>query len=140
MTNKIKLVFIITIAGLLFSGYLSGVKLFTDTCAFNESCPYFLGYPACWYGFGMYLIMFITTSTHLLKKISIESAIKTNLIISFLGILFSGNFVVQEILTAKITGALGLSTCAYGLIFYILIFIVSFLSVKESKKAIENKI
>jgi len=125
MTNKIKLVFIIIIGGLLFSGYLSGVKLFTDTCAFNESCPYFLGYPACWYGFAMYLTMFIVTSLYFLRKISFASTIKTNLAISSLGILFVGNFVIQEILQSKITGTLGLSTCAYGLIFYILIFILS---------------
>jgi hypothetical protein len=48
-------------AGLLFSGYLSAVNLFSGTCAFNETCPYFLGYPACWYGFAMYLIIFLVT-------------------------------------------------------------------------------
>jgi hypothetical protein len=32
-------------------------KLFSGMCAFDESCRYFPGYPACWYGFAMYLIM-----------------------------------------------------------------------------------
>jgi hypothetical protein len=30
-------------AGTLFSGYLNTVRLFTGSCAFNESCPFFSG-------------------------------------------------------------------------------------------------
>ena len=56
-----KAALLLTLAGVLFSGYLSGVKFISDTCAFNEGCPYFLGYPACYYGFLMFSIMFIAT-------------------------------------------------------------------------------
>jgi hypothetical protein len=131
MKNRLKLIFILIIAGLIFSGYLSATKLLTDTCAFSEACPYFLGYPACWYGFGMYLTMFIFTSIALLGKSNIKSAVKINLWVSFAGILFAGRFFIQELLQSKATGALGLSTCAYGLIFYVLICIFSLLALKK---------
>jgi hypothetical protein len=117
--------FALATAGLIFSAYLSGIKLFTGTCAFNESCPYFLGLPACWYGFAMYLIMFIVSGAALAWEDKIKKAILTDIIVSSLGILFAGRFVVLEFLQWGITGTLGFSTCVYGLIFYIAIFIVA---------------
>ncbi len=124
------LLFILTLAGLFFSGYLSAAKVLTGTCAFGETCPLFLGYPACWYGFGMYFIMFAAVVFALLKRIRMVSMLKINAVISFLGIAFAGNFAVQELIQSKITGALGLSTCVYGLIFYISIFVVSVISLE----------
>lgn len=123
--------FCLTIAGLLFSGYLSFTKLLSGSCAFNESCPYFLGYPACWYGFLMYLAMFIAICSALLKKISGRACAWFTTIVSLLGILFAGSFVVQEIAELRVTGTLGLSTCAYGLIFYVAIFIISFFAIRQ---------
>ena len=51
----------------------------------------------------------------------------------FIAFFGAGTFVVQEIVQSKITGTLGLSTCAYGLIFYIAIFIVSFSALRNAK-------
>lgn len=119
-------------AGLLFSGYLSAVKLFTDTCAFGETCPYFLGYPSCWYGFAMYLVMFIVTGISLIDANKIRTALRTDIFVSALGIIFAGSFTVGELLTARITGTLGLSTCAYGLLFYIAIFVISLRAMKRA--------
>ncbi|MDQ5954728.1 MAG: hypothetical protein QG583_656 [Patescibacteria group bacterium] len=133
---KLKFIFILIVLGMIFSGYLSAIKLFTDTCAFNESCPYFLGYPACWYGFIMYFTMFVFTSIYLFGKLNIKSVLNINLVVSFAGIIFAGRFFIQELLQSKATGELGLSTCAYGLIFYILIFIFSFLTFRKEKNNI----
>ncbi len=127
MYNKI--IFFLGLAGLLFSGYLSSIKLFTSTCAFNEPCPYFLGYPACYFGFGMFLIIFISALLGLMKKTPNRTMSKTIVWISFLGILFAGYFTIPEIgilLSGVDAGySLGLPTCAYGLIFYIIIFIIT---------------
>lgn len=117
-------------AGLVFAGYLSGVKLFTETCAFNEQCPYFLGYPSCWYGFGMYLIMFATLVSAAARKTAGKGPEKVVAFVSFLGILFAGYFAVAEIAAwfgpAGVTlYALGLPTCVYGLIFYVAIFVIA---------------
>lgn len=123
----LKSAFYLTLAGVLFSGYLSGKKLLTHTCAFNETCPYFLGYPACWFGFGMFLLMFITSIAGLAKWIEEKTARTIILIISILGILFAGQYVVGEV-QAMLNGAnygLVLPTCAYGLIFFVIIFIIS---------------
>ncbi len=51
----------LALLGFLFSGYYAATKFFTDTCAFGETCPYFLGYPACYYGFGMFTVLFVTS-------------------------------------------------------------------------------
>jgi hypothetical protein len=133
MNKKIIALFVLVSAGLIFSGYMSGVKLITGVCALKEPCPYFLGYPACWYGFAMYLAMFIVTAIALANNERGTMAIKTDLAVSFLGILFAGNFVVQEIQRSAITGTLGLSTCVYGFLFYVAIFIVSLVGVWRSK-------
>jgi hypothetical protein len=128
-SSYLKIAFYLTLAGSLFAGYMSGLKIFTHTCAFNETCPYFFGYPACWFGFAMFFIMFIISILGLLKKVTCAK-VKTILsFISLLGIFFAGRYVVGEIMLYFSQGsshyALILPTCTYGLIFYIIIFIIS---------------
>jgi len=125
MGKYIIALFILASAGLFFSGYLSSVKLLSGSCAFNETCPYFLGYPACWYGFLMYFVMFSGVMLAFFKKIRGKTAVQLSMWVSALGIVFAGRFAVQEILAGQFTGILGLSTCVYGLIFYLAIFAVS---------------
>ncbi|MFH1201139.1 MAG: hypothetical protein V1484_02330 [bacterium] len=127
--NYVKTMFFLGLAGILFSGYLSATKFFTSTCAFNEPCPYFLEYPACYFGFGMFLIIFSSAWLGLLKNISEKVMSRIITVVSGIGILFAGYFTIPEIgklLSGARTGySLGLPTCAYGLIFYIIIFILS---------------
>ncbi len=128
-TSYNKTMFFLGLAGVLFSGYLSATKFFTSTCAFNEPCPYFLGYPACYFGFGMFLIIFIFATLGLLKTISEKVMLIITTVVSGMGILFAGYFTIPEI-QKLISGAdtnysLGLPTCSYGLIFFIIIFIFS---------------
>ena len=130
--NKVMLYF--GLAGLLFSGYLSSIKLFSATCAFNEPCPYFLGYPACYFGFGLFLIIFIVALLGLMKKIPNQKMSKALAWVSFLGILFAGYFTIPEInilLSGTSNYSLGLPTCAYGLIFYVIILILAIKHVKK---------
>lgn len=120
-------IYSLTLAGTLFSGFLSGVKLFTDNCALGETCPLFLGYPACYFGFILFFILFILSNFLVFRKTKSSETSKTILIVSFIGILFSGYYVVQEFIWFSINGfkwsQLGLPTCAYGLIFYMLVFV-----------------
>lgn len=124
--NYLQTSFYLTLAGTLFAGYMSGVKLFTSTCAFNETCPYFMGYPACWVGLVLFLSMFIVVIAGLIKKITVINVKKTLSGISLLGIMFAGYYVIEELVLFFKQGyahyQLGLSTCTYGLIFYIIIF------------------
>ena len=119
---------LLSIGGVLFSGYLSGKKFFTDGCAFNEPCPYFLGYPSCYFGFGLFLIIFVLSlmlRSSSFNVLRIGKGIRT---VSLLGVLFALYFTIPEIkgiLTLTSNYSLGLPTCAYGLVFFLLIFILS---------------
>ena len=124
-------------AGLLFSGYLSGVKLFTDTCAFGEGCPYFLSYPACYFGFAMYCAMTILLLLSRFGVAAQRTVLRVVLLISALGILFAGYFTLGELPQLASDGLqaylLGLPTCAYGLVVYLALFGVSARLLMERK-------
>lgn len=126
---KVILLFVFSFCGLLFASYIGGTKFFTDTCAFNESCPYFLGYPACYYGFAMYLILSVLSYLLLTNRWSFTVVIQKIGVVSFLGILFAGYFTAKELPILFRDGigafALVLPTCALGLIFYVLIFVLA---------------
>lgn len=126
----------LSLSGTLFAGYLSFYKLLSKTCAFNEPCPYFLGYPACWYGLAMFGTMFVISLSGLLGKLAAPAVAKANAAVSFLGILFAGYFTWNEAVSRIGGGAtrygLGLPTCAYGLIFYAAIFIVSLAAMRRN--------
>ena len=129
MKNLDKVIFFLSIAGLTFSGYLSFYKLINQECALNETCPYFLGFPACYYGFVMYIAITILAATLVFKQLKKVKALNYILIVSGMGILFSGYFTLPELPILFEKGlsayALVLPTCALGLIFYILIFSLS---------------
>lgn len=120
-------IYTLALLGTLFSGFLSGVKFFTNTCALGETCPLFLGKPACYFGFGLFLILFILSNILVFKKTGQDKTSMTLMVVSILGILFAGRFVIKEIIQWSQTGfewsALGLPTCAYGLIFYMLVLV-----------------
>jgi len=126
---KSVLLFLFSFGGLLFASYIGGVKFFTGACSFNESCPYFLGYPACYYGFVMYLLLSIFAYLLLTSRMMVSSGVKVMMTVSGLGILFAGYFTLRELPLLFTKGlaayTLVLPTCAYGLIFYVLIFTLS---------------
>ncbi len=129
--------FVLSVAGLLFSGYLSGVKFFTDTCAFNEGCPYFLGYPACYVGFALFLALTYVSFQVITSRMYDRKGFKWMEVIGLLGVVFAGYFTFQEIPELFQSGfrayVLGLPTCALGLIFYILIVYISSRSLSKRK-------
>ncbi|OGD84738.1 hypothetical protein A2165_03135 [Candidatus Curtissbacteria bacterium RBG_13_40_7] len=71
--TALKIILVISIAGLLFSGFLSYRELFLGDCDLGfVSCgtktgPIF-GLPACVYGFVMYLIVFVVSFLGLRSK------------------------------------------------------------------------
>lgn len=129
ISNYNKAVLYLGLAGVIFSGYLSATKLLTSTCAFGESCPYFLGYPACYYGFGMFLVIFLVALLGRLRLIMTQTVAMVLSTVSALGVLFAGYLTFPEFqrLLAGVASpyALWLPTCAYGLVFYALIFALS---------------
>ncbi|MDQ5962418.1 MAG: hypothetical protein QG653_225 [Patescibacteria group bacterium] len=116
-TTYIKFSVYATLAGVLFSGYLSATKLFSEICAFNESCAYFMGYPACYIGFAIFLMMFIVSVAGALGLVSAKNLSGSLSGLSSVGVLFSGYIVFQE--------NFAFTTCTLGFLFYVLIFFVS---------------
>jgi len=118
-------IFILGLGGVLFSGYLSAIKFFTKTCAFGETCPYFLGYPSCYYGFSMFVIITLFDGLHVAHWFDGKRANEIVLAVSLLGILFAGYFTALELPKLFSEGilayVLGLPTCALGLIFFCII-------------------
>jgi len=123
--------FALSLGGVLFAGYLSSYKLFTKTCAFGESCPIFLGYPACYYGFAMFLTLFIASAVGLFGKSESAkaTAMKVNAWVSLAGIIFAGSLTFGEVWPWFTAGVkfydLGLPTCSYGLVFYVILFVLT---------------
>lgn len=126
--------FLLSLAGATFSGYLSGVKLFSKTCAFGETCPIFWGYPACYYGFALFFVLLILSAAlvwgdnYKHRKVNAISAV------ALVGVLFSGYFSYLELpnlLSGAVSYTLGVSTCLLGFIFFTIIFIVSLFARKR---------
>ncbi len=139
MTSSLykKILLVGAIAGVAFSGYLSGVKYFTSVCAFNEPCPYVLGYPACWYGLAMFLTILIISLLGYFNFTSTRVEASLVAAISGFGILFAGSLTAPEVgklMSGAVTGyRLGLPTCAYGLIFYTFLFALSLYYLKRGR-------
>jgi uncharacterized membrane protein len=127
----------LALGGTAFSGYLSAVRLLTGSCAFDESCPFFLGYPACWYGFAMFASIFATGLVSYYGDLKAESAAKIIGGISFLGTVFAGHFVWIEISSWLAAGNSGyplvLPTCVYGLTFYLAVLVLSVWMITRSR-------
>ena len=65
--TALKAILGISIAGILFSGYLSYTELFRGTCPLG-GCSYMLGLPVCVYGLVMYIAVFIVALLGLRPK------------------------------------------------------------------------
>jgi uncharacterized membrane protein len=64
--TSLKIILVIAIAGILFSGYLSFNELFKGICPLG--CTSVFNLPACVYGLIMYLIVFIISLLGLNSK------------------------------------------------------------------------
>ncbi|WKZ29348.1 MAG: hypothetical protein QY323_01300 [Patescibacteria group bacterium] len=133
----LKWAFALSLGGTLFAGYLSFYKLFAKSCAFNEPCPTFLGYPACWFGLVLFGLMCVVSLIGLYGPFTTKMTARFNVTVSLLGIAFAGYFTQKEIASWLAGNApsyqLGLPTCAYGLVFYVIIFAISLRPAKDVK-------
>ena len=66
--TALKILFGISIAGVLFSGYLSYGELFQQSCAIGTCSTKVFTIPSCVYGFVMYLIGLIVSIIGLKSK------------------------------------------------------------------------
>jgi hypothetical protein len=134
----------LSLAGTLFAGYLSAVNLFSKSCAFGEACPLFLGYPACYFGFGIFAALLAVSAWGFISTRKDGLPMRALAALSALGTLFAGSFVVREVAGWLAAGSvslygLGLPTCVYGLVFYVAVLLVALRDLREEKKRKEGK-
>jgi hypothetical protein len=135
LNTYLKTTLILSIGGTLFAGYLSGVKFFEKTCAFNETCPYFLGFPACYFGFALFSLLLISTVAAYLNKSYKNLVVKINTVVSGLGVLFAVYISIQDLMVfSRVAGSsytLLLPTCVYGGVFFAIVFVLSAINLKK---------
>jgi len=56
--SALKIIYWLSLLGILFSGYLSYSELFKGVCVLG-SCPFVFSLPACVYGFVMFVVVFV---------------------------------------------------------------------------------
>ena len=85
-----------------------------------------LGYPSCMYGFTMYTLMLIILVLTFTGKIVFVTGRKLILLVSLIGMLFSGSLLVQEYLNRS-----PLTICAARFSMFLLIFLMGLLLWKK---------
>ena len=131
MTHKFFKIFffILSLVGVVFSGYVSGVKMFSKICAFGETCPLVFGVPACYFGFILFLILFVLSIVFISGKGKLQILSKLWFWVALVGVLFSGYFALEEVPLFLNSGfgayVFGLPTCILGFLFFLAIFISS---------------
>jgi hypothetical protein len=124
----------LSIAGVLFAGYLTLNKLVRNVCSFGETCPFLWGYPACLYGLILFLILFLTILTLLLKD---DDTLASHifLYVSILGVLYSGYFAYKDVFFPvcgnNCVYQMGLPTCVYGFVVFVAVFVFMILYRKK---------
>ncbi len=117
------------VAGTLFSGYLAGTKLLSGSCALNQPCPYFLGYPACYYGFALFFVLTFVAFFLVRRTLRARTALTVILFVALVGVVFAGYFTLQELPTMLREGigayVASIPTCAMGFVVFILVAAVS---------------
>jgi len=117
----------IIIFGMGFSGYLTAGVLLV-ACPLNGGCTEVLGYPACMYGFTIYIVLLIIFLLTWRERIVFGTGRKLILVVTVIGMLFSGSLIVQEYLNMN-----PLTICAAGFSMYLLIFLLSLFFWKKEK-------
>jgi uncharacterized membrane protein len=109
-----------------FSGYLTTGVLLSNSCPLNGGCTRVLGIPSCLYGFTLYTIMLIIVLLTSMGKIVFGTGRKLVLLVSVVGMLFSGSLLVLEFVNKS-----PLTICAAGFSMFLLIFLLNLLFWKE---------
>jgi hypothetical protein len=120
-----RLALVLSAGGVAFSGYLSGVRFFSNSCAFAEPCPMFFGMPACYFGFAMFVALLGVSVAALRAPLASDVPVLLNAGIAGLGSIFAGSFAVAELRHGLTTYGLGVSTCVYGALFFLAILATS---------------
>lgn len=115
---------ILSAAGAAFAGYLGLTRLTRGVCAFDEPCPLFAGQPACYVGFALFALALAVSVAALAARAHTTWPMAANAAIAAAGALFAADVSVEELRTHA-GYRLGLPTCAWGLVFFVALLVVS---------------
>lgn len=123
--DPLSLVFYFSLAGTLFAGYRTIVRLATKTCAFGETCPNVFGVPACIIGSLFFLAIFISSAGMRFSFLSPELAVPGMFWGALLGLVYSGTLSLSELFfEIRKKKPLILSSCACGFLLFAVIFVL----------------
>lgn len=138
--NLVVIALLLSIVGILFSGYLSyniywgaGCQEAVVSCGSNGNTTKILGVPTCVYGLFMYLIIAIILGVGLSNSKRL-GWLKSAFIISLIGLVFSLSLSIYE-LWLQDSSLSGLPACAYGFFIYLGIFIFEILALNKGRIA-----
>ncbi|MBU0598107.1 vitamin K epoxide reductase family protein [Patescibacteria group bacterium] len=126
--NYFIIILLLSIAGMIFSGYLSYYNVFEAGCedaliSCGTKPVEIFGLPNCVYGFAMFVVVGILSVIGL-DEARAKKMIKTILILSIIGVLFAGSLSYYEMYVIG-SGFSSIPACVYGFFLYILILIFS---------------
>ena len=114
---------ILSLAGLLFSGFLSYQKLTSNVCTLSSSCAYILGVPSCYYGFAGFLLLSLLSAALYLGIGPERTHIKILRGLSAVFFLFAVAVGIIELPMGP--HALLVPTCFYGAVLYAFSFLIA---------------
>ncbi len=121
-------ILVLSLMGMLFSGYLTYFKLFGGVCPLKGECASLLGLPTCLYGFLLFFFIFLFS---VLKMLTSGYFFKGVRVFSILGLFFSLYYSFYDLFFSSSsllngsTFTLGLPSCVYGFILFVSIWFLS---------------
>ena len=132
-TEFLKIMFVLAVAGTLFSGYLTYYTFATS----KPGCDlYFFGLPSCFFGALMYAIIFILSLAVIADRNLRSKRTLAISVISAVGIAFA-SFLTLYVLSARNCTSLeifGIPPCVYGLVMYLALLVLSAASLALAAK------
>ncbi len=137
-----RVVLVSAMLGTLMSGYLSYQNYFGEgckkaflSCGVGNTKVLIIGQPTCIYGFFMFLLTMILVMIAWVKT-EAKRIVLATLIVTTIGVLFSGFLAFYEIVVLKALAAGTMPACVYGLIFYIAAWIPTFQTWRKKTPAV----
>jgi hypothetical protein len=115
---------LLSAAGTAFSGYLSAKRMLSGMCAFDESCPFFLGRPACYYGFTLFLSLFAVALFANVTRTEGAWPPIASIVLASGGVAFASAMTALDA-HVGVHHPLLLPTCAWGLVFFAAMLAIS---------------
>jgi hypothetical protein len=108
--------------------------MLSGVCAFEETCPFFLGYPACYTGFALFLSVLMSSGTALLVGATGRWPLVANCALSAAGCALAAKMTVAEVANPLAWHSpMGMPTCAYGFVFFAAVLLLTIFAWRSTR-------